>query len=424
VQFNLTVIFRAISGNGMLFISVNSELSAILKEPFMRNHFLQPSFIELDGKALGHNLDFIKSKANNGVKISSVIKGNAYGHGISSFLPLAEEAGMDHFSVFSANEAVEALRFQNNPETTIMIMGMIRDDEMEWAKKNNAEFYVFEHQRLEAAAKAAKKTGKKARIHLQIETGMNRTGFDKADWEAIFLFIKKNNRDIDLKGICTHYAGAETVGNYYRIQRQDDRLQKAIQLATNVLGQRPAVHASSSAAFLTQPDKHYNMARIGIAQYGFWPSRETYMHHMKTEKLKEGDDPLQRVLTWKSEIMSIKQVESGDFIGYGNVYLAGKDMTIATVPIGYTHGFGRNLTNTGFVLVNGVRAGVVGLVNMNMITINISHIPGVKKGDEVVLIGRQGDDEITVASFGEMTNNLNYEVLTRLPSTIPRTVKR
>lgn len=120
--------------------------------------------------------------------------------------------------------------------------------------------------------------------------------------------------------------------------------------------------------------------------------------------------------------MSIKQIEGGDFVGYGNVYLAGKDMAIATVPIGYTHGFGRNLTNTGFVLVRGVRCGVVGLVNMNMITINVSHIEGVSKGDEVVIIGKQKKDEITLASFGEMTNNLNYEVLTRLPATIPRII--
>ena len=118
--------------------------------------------------------------------------------------------------------------------------------------------------------------------------------------------------------------------------------------------------------------------------------------------------------------MSTKCVEEGEFIGYGNVYLAGRQMKIATVPIGYTHGFGRNLTNTGFVLIRGERAAVVGLVNMNMITVDVTDIAGAKKGDEVVLIGYQGDDEISVASFGEMTNNLNYEVLTRLPSSIPR----
>lgn len=389
----------------------------------MNPNFLQPSFIELHRDSLINNIRFIKSKASNGVKISSVIKGNAYGHGISSFLPMAEEAGINHFSVFSANEAETAINSKVNPDTKVMIMGMIRDEEMDWAIEKGIEFYVFEKARLDAAIQSAKKFGKKARVHLQIETGMNRTGFDEPDWEKRFRFVKENLAYLDLSGICTHYAGAESVANYYRIERQDRQLQKAVKLAKKYFENFPPVHASSSAAYLIDPGKHYSMARIGIAQYGFWPSRETYIHHMKSEKLDEGTDPLNRVLTWKSEIMSLKNVESGEFIGYGNVYLAGRAMKIATVPIGYTHGFGRNLTNTGFVLVNGVRAGVVGLVNMNMITINVSHIDNVKIGDEVVLIGRQGDDEITVASFGEMTNNLNYEVLTRLPSSIPRVVK-
>ena len=387
----------------------------------MKSRFLQPSYIELDRSALINNILFLRERASNGVRLSSVIKGNAYGHGISAFLPVAEEAGIDHFSVFSANEAEAAVRFKNNPDTNVMIMGMIRDEELEWAIEKGVEFYLFETERLEKTAEIARKTGKRALVHLQIETGMNRTGFDENEWEALFRFIKNNRELIGVCGICTHFAGAESVANFYRIQNQEKKLRKAVALAEKYID-LPAIHASSSAAYLTYPEKHFDMARIGIAQYGFWPSRETYMYHMKSEKLEQGSDPLKRVLTWKSEIMSLKNVESGEFIGYGNVYLAGRNMKIATVPIGYTHGFGRNLTNSGYVLINGERCGVVGLVNMNMITINVSNLENVKKGDEVVLIGRQGDDEITVASFGEMTNNLNYEVLTRLPSTIPRIV--
>jgi alanine racemase len=386
------------------------------------DYSLQPSCIVLDGEALTQNIQFLKSMASNGVKISSVIKGNAYGHGINRFLPMAEQSGIDHFSVFSADEAKRALDSRTNPSTDIMIMGMIRDSEMEWAIENGIEFYLFERDRLQAAVASARKRKKKARIHLQIETGMNRTGFERESWESVLQAVEKNREAIALKGICTHYAGAESVANHYRIQRQNKTFKEFLSLAESVLSTMPAVHASSSAAYITRPEMHYNMVRVGIAQYGFWPSRETYMHYMKSNNMEEGEDPLKRVLTWKSEVMSLKKVESGEFIGYGTVYRAGRDMTIATVPIGYTHGFGRNLTNTGYVLIKGERAGVVGLVNMNMITINVSHINGVKKGDEVVMIGHQGDDAITVASFGEMTNNLNYEVLVRLPASIPRMV--
>ena len=387
------------------------------------DYSLQPSCIVLDSDALSHNIHFLRSIGKTDVKISSVIKGNAYGHGISKFLPMAEQNGVDHFSVFSADEARIALNSRTNPDTDIMIMGMIRDSEMDWAIENDIEFYVFERDRLQAAIQSAQKREKKAQIHLQIETGMNRTGFERKNWEPVLKMVADNRESIDLKGICTHYAGAESVANHYRIQKQNKTFKEFLSLAESVLEAMPPVHASSSAAYITRPEMHYDMVRVVIAQYGFWPSRETYMHYMKSNGMEEGEDPLRRVLTWKSEVMSLKKVESGEFIGYGTVYLAGRDMTIATVPIGYSHGFGRNLTNTGYVLVNGERAGVVGLVNMNMITLNVSHIEDVNKGDEVVMIGHQGDDAITVASFGEMTNNLNYEVLVRLPASIPRMVK-
>ena len=349
-----------------------------------------------------------------------MIKGNAYGHGISSFIPMAEKCGVNHFSVFSAAEADGVLRFRSSHDTKVMLMGMIRDEELEWAVENEIEFYVFDRSRLETAITAAKKVGKAAKVHLQIETGMNRTGYAVKEWQQVFEKVNRNRDVLKLFGICTHFAGAESVANYYRIQIQNDQFKKALEMAEKVFGKKPFAHASSSAAFLTYPEMQYDMVRVGIAQYGFWPSRETFMHQMRNHRFNREDDPLKRMITWKSEVMSTKWVEQGEFIGYGNVYMAGRKMRIATVPIGYTHGFGRNLTNTGFVLIRGERAGVVGLVNMNVITVDVTDIEGSEKGDEVVLIGSQGDDQITVASFSEMTNNLNYEVLTRLPASIPR----
>jgi alanine racemase len=387
----------------------------------MGKQFLCPSFIELDRSALENNLKFLRSNASNGLRISCVIKGNAYGHGISNYLPVAESCGIDHFSVFSADEAAAAFKYKEKSSTGIMIMGMIRNDELRWAIEHGVEFYLFERDRLDSAIEAAADIGKKARIHLQIETGMNRTGFEEDQWHEVFKRVKSQEKHLDLKGICTHYAGAESVANFYRVQNQDDAFKKAIAVAKNIFDKLPTLHAASSAAFLTYPDKHYDMVRIGIAQYGFWPSRETYMHILKQDN-SFTKDPLIRVLNWKSEIMSTKWVGEGEFIGYGNVFMTSRKMRIATVPIGYSHGFGRNLTNAGYVLINGARARVVGLVNMNMLTVEITDMPDAKKGDEVVIIGKQNGQEITVASFGEMSNNLNYEVLTRLPARIPREV--
>jgi alanine racemase len=165
-----------------------------------------------------------------------------------------------------------------------------------------------------------------------------------------------------------------------------------------------------------------DLVRFGIAQYGYWPSMETKMKNLLSEEAKFTRDPLKPVLSWKSRVMSVKQVDRGKFINYGNAYLATKDMRVATVPIGYYHGYSRSLSNSGHVLIRGKKVDVVGMVNMNMFMVNVSHLPSVQAGDEVVLIGKQGDLQITVASFSELSNMVNYELLARLPFQIPRIV--
>lgn len=146
------------------------------------------------------------------------------------------------------------------------------------------------------------------------------------------------------------------------------------------------------------------------------------MKNLLSEDSKFTRDPLKTVLSWKTRVMSVKKVQRGNFINYGNAFLATKNMSLATIPIGYYHGYNRSLSNFGYVLIHGRKAEVVGMVNMNMFMVNVSNIPAVKSGDEVVLIGRQGDMQITVASFSELSNMVNYELLARLPVQIPRHV--
>jgi alanine racemase len=184
-------------------------------------------------------------------------------------------------------------------------------------------------------------------------------------------------------------------------------------------------HTAASAATLGYPQTRMDLVRIGIAQYGFWPSEETKMQHylhVDQELHRRHADPLKRVLRWSSRIMSIKQVNPGEFIGYGNVYMTSRRLRVAGVPIGYYHGFTRGLSNLGRVLVHGKRVGIVGLVNMNMLLINVSEVKDVKIGDEVVIIGKQRKSQISVGSFSDMSNLLNYEALVRLPAEIPRVI--
>lgn len=379
------------------------------------------SYIELSKEAYENNLQFLRSLIKEGTRISSVVKGNAYGHGIADFVPMAEEMGIDHFSVYSADEAEEVFKAIKKDSTELMIMGHIANEDLKWAISNDISFFVFEFDRVRAAAESAQILNKKARIHIELETGMNRTGFDEEEINRLIPVLMEYENNLIIEGICTHYAGAESIANYLRVQDQKKKFNQLAQLLVDN-GIKPKTrHSCCSAASIRLPEMHEDMVRIGILQFGFWPSREIFIEYLKGKKDKI--EPLRRLITWKSSIMSVKHIEMGEFVGYGTTYLAQRDMKIATVPIGYSHGFSRSLSNTGRVLINGFRVPVIGMVNMNNLAVDVSEIDEIRKGDEVTLIGKSGDVEISVASFGELSDQLNYELLTRLPTRIPRIIK-
>lgn len=377
------------------------------------------SQIEISRQAFVSNIRYLQQVIGPGVRFSSVIKGNAYGHGIENIVPMAEEAGIDHFSVFSANEALAACRVKM-PKSGVMIMGYLDHAQVEWAVENRVEFFVFEMGRLQLAAEKARKLNTRARIHIEAETGFYRTGFEYSKLPQLIGFLRENQQWISLEGVCTHYAGAESISNYFRVKNQIALYQKFIQYFQQqgiAVGLR---HTACSAAALTYPETIMDMVRFGIAQYGFWPSAETEVFWFREKPLQ--DNNLQRAISWKTRIMVLKEVDAGNFVGYGTSYLANKKIKIAIIPVGYANGFSRDLSNTGRVLIGGRRVPVIGIVTMNTMTVNVSDVPEVKVGDEVVLIGKQNDLEISVASFSEMSNELNYQLLTRLPADIPRVV--
>jgi len=382
---------------------------------------LHTSFIEIDRTAFKKNLQFIRKQVGEHPVISSVVKGNAYGHGIEQMVGIAENYGIRHFSTFSTDEAFRVFN-ASTKKSQIMIMGMIDDESLPWIIDNGIGFYVFDLERLSAAVKVAKQLGKRARIHVEIETGFHRTGFEWEEREDLLAAIEQNTGCLELQGLCTHYAGAESVANYVRVKAQiANYLEYKKWFNEHGISFR-CYHSACSAASLSYPETIMDMVRIGIALYGFWPSQETYMANFK-QLDADMKNPLKRLISWKSCIMSIKNVKMGSFIGYGNSYMAPRNMTIALIPIGYCHGFSRNLSNLGKVLIHGKILPVVGTVTMNAISVDITDLSKPKKGDEVVIIGRQKNNEITVASFSESIQQVNYELLTRLPADIPRKVK-
>jgi alanine racemase len=377
------------------------------------------SIIELNPIAYEKNLSFLRTTFGKKVQISCVVKGNAYGHGVEEIVSMAYNNGITHFSVFDVQEA-RAVKATLEDKATVMVMGLVQDEDMDWVINHNVEFFIFDKSRLTKAAKTAKKLNKKAVVHIEVETGMNRTGFEKNELNTVIAFLKKEKEHITFKGLCTHYAGAESIANYYRVDQQIKRFEDIYQyLCKHEL--KPEIrHSACSAASIMFPETRMDMVRIGIIQYGLWPSPEVFVNFLSAKKSKI--DPLQRVITWKSKIMSLKKVKIGEFIGYGTSFLAERKMTIATIPIGYSHGYSRSLSNQGRVLINGHRCIVVGSVNMNMMTVDVTHLESAKKDDEVVLIGSQNGVAVSVASFSDYSNQLNYELLTRISKTIPRKI--
>ncbi len=375
------------------------------------------SKIELSPEALKNNLGFIQRKIPRGVKICSVIKGNAYGHGFSEYTEMAMRLGIGYFAVHAAEEAYRLLkRIDQKPE--IFIMGDVENEAISWAIENGLEFSVFDFARLEHAVYHAKKLKSKAKIHFEIETGMRRTGFENTELPQLVDFLKKHSDNIIFQGLFTHFAGAESLANNFRINKQKSNFDQSVEFFKSFHLNPIYTHAACSAVVLNYPEAIGNMVRVGIVQYGFWPNKETHIRYCGEKE--KNSDPLKRVMRWTTRVMALKEVRKGSFVGYGTSYLAHKNMKLAILPVGYSHGYGRNLSNVGSVLINGKHCPIVGLVNMNSITVDITYAGEIGIGDEVVLIGRQKGKEITVNSFSEQANQLNYELLTRLPYGIPR----
>lgn len=378
------------------------------------------SHIELSKSALQNNLEFIRAKVGPEPVISSVVKANAYGHGVTEFVPMAETCGIRHFSVASGQEAEEVMEARTT-DADIMIMGILYPEDLPWVVEEGIEYFVFDYHRLERSVKVAESVGRKARIHLELETGGNRTGLEADQLDRAISFIREHRDRLILEGVCTHFAGIESLSNQFRIRRQEETFDELCDRIGEAGLEPRRHHTACSAAALAFPETAMDLVRVGTAQYGMWPSPDIRnLHRMNDEEESEGE--LQQVLSWKSDVMHIKNVRKDQFIGYGTAYQAPRDMQVAVVPIGYGNGYARTLSNRGHVLIRGSRAPVVGSVNMNVFMADVTDIGGVSLRDEVVLIGRQGGQTISISSFTEFTNAINNEFVSRLPTAIPRDV--
>ncbi len=376
------------------------------------------SWIEIDAAALTHNVQALKAELAP-ARMVMVIKADAYGHGVSAVVPIAEEAGVREFAVFSANEAS---RVRDATTTSrVQIMGHVGD--WGWAARHRVEPWlndVAEWPRaLDAAYEHVKAGGEPMSIHVEVETGMHRTGLLPENALTILTEAQQSGA-IHVRGLCTHLAGAEDESNLPRIKQQMEVFER---LEADILAaglQMPLRHVASSSAAIAEPQWRRDMVRVGIAAYGMWPTpdvRRRYGGRPDANGLE-----LRRCLTWKSRVLAIQDVPAGAYVGYGSSSRAERDTRIAVVPVGYGDGLSRSIGADGGLLVGGRCCPIMGPVNMNMVQLDVGDLPDVAPGDEVVLIGSQGDEEIGVRSFAEGQAVVNYELMARLSRDLPRIV--
>jgi len=380
------------------------------------------SRIELSQSAMSNNVAFLRSVIGSKSQLALVVKANAYGHGIEQVLTMAEKADVRCFAVASCHEAAEVAEVRRD-DTRIIIMGILYDQDLAWAIENGIEFYCFDLHRLRKAAEVAKQVGVPAAIHLEIETGGNRTGLDVGDLPDALRLFRENRKHLRFAGLCSHLAGAETFATHFRIRKQIGQFEAARKRVGKGRTQPESYHLASSAASIAMPEVAYDLVRVGTAAYGIWPSPDIHNLYL-TRTTGRNHNPLERVLSWKTDVMHVKTVRKNEFVGYGTSFEASRDMHIAVMPLGYANGYPREMSNRGHVLVRGRKAPVVGAVNMNMFMVDITNIPKVEVGDEVVLIGRQKSNVIPLRSFSEFSSALNNEFVSRLPAAIPRRIVR
>lgn len=368
------------------------------------NKYLR-TFAQIDLDAIEHNFNELKKCVNDNVKMCAVIKADGYGHGAVTLAELLRDKA-DYFAVATVDEAVE-LR-NAGIDTPILILSYTHSDDYEILINNNISLTVYS---LEAAIKldaVANQSGKKAIIHIAVDTGMNRIGFDLSDSSVAEIKKISNLENIVIEGIFSHYACADMTDKSTS-ELQAKKFCDFIEKCENAGVSIPIKHICNSAG-ISEFSEHFDMVRMGIALYGLYPSDEV-------DKSKINLIP---AMTLKSHITRIKDVPECEGISYGHTYKTTETRTVATVTAGYADGYPRALSNTGRVIINGQYAPVIGRVCMDQFMVDITDIPNVKTDDEVILFGTDGKNSVSAEEIGNLSMSFNYEVVCSVSRRVPK----
>ena len=365
------------------------------------------TYAEIDLGAIAHNIGEIRKVIPASTKFMAVVKANAYGHGAVDVSKAAIGAGADYLSVASLKEAME-LR-EAGISSPLLILSESLPEEAETIVKAEITQTVYTLRLAEALSKTASSLKKTSKVHIKIDTGMGRIGATPEEGKSILEKIKKL-QNIEVEGVFTHFAKADDREDKYT-ERQLSSFKQFIRDIESKRNFIPLKHAANSAATLYHPDTHLDMVRIGLAMYGIYP---------RSNNVKVSLKP---ALSFKTRIMYLKVVPAGASLSYGCTYKTAKETQIATLPVGYADGYSMVLSNRAEVLIRGRRYPVVGRVCMDMFLVDVGE-DAVETGDEVVLIGSQGRENISADDIARLEGSISYEVVCGIGKRVERVYKK
>lgn len=370
----------------------------------MERYLRVQATIDLD--AIKKNVQEVQKVVDDGTKVMAIIKADGYGHGSVQCADALTKIGVDAFGVAIVEEAI-VLR-EHGVKQPILILGYTAKEQMDLLLEYDITQTVFKLDMAKELSKRAVALNKTAKIHIKVETGMNRIGF-KICKESIST-IKQISElpNIEITGAFTHFAKADEFDKTSALKQLDKYTNFVKELEQNGIS-IPTKHVSNSAAIIEFPHARFDMVRSGIMTYGLYPSEEV-----------SKEFPLYPAMSLKSHIVYIKELEAGEGISYGHIFVTKRKSKIATIPVGYADGYPRALSSKGRVLVRGQYAPIVGRVCMDQFMIDVTDIEGVSELDEVTLVGTDGDNRISVEEVANMAGSFNYEFVCGISKRVPR----
>ncbi len=368
----------------------------------------RPTWVEIDLSAIANNTRQVQSLIGPGVRILASLKADAYGHGAVKVALTVLHNGASMLGVATVSEAIP-LR-EAGIQAPILVFGYVPHWQMREAVRLRLTLTLYSIESAVALSRAAQALNQSVKVHVKVDTGMGRLGIRAEQIDDIVELVHEitNLPRLELEGIFTHFAMADTLDQTH-VRMQLARFQRVLQRIDQEHLCPSLVHAANSAALLSLPEAHFNMVRPGVALYGLEPSSDVRL-----------PPAFRAALTFKTQVAQVKDIPQGECISYGCTYFTNRPTRVAILPVGYADGFRRAPTNWGSVLVHSQEAPLLGRVCMDQCIIDVTHIPQVKAGDEVVLIGQQGTATLTAEQVALRLGTINYEVVSEILARVPR----